>query len=453
MRVAQELIPRLNETPQPVAVAVGRVVRAMGATERLDACIKAAEVTARYIAVASLASAAATRETAEPPPAVDSFVGNLSFGNFEKAARASASVEWSHPLREQLRLCLQSAKMRKAVAGQRLEAFVKLRNELGHAVTNLDEARARALLESKDPVGGLIDLIDGLGPVLACPLLVVLSQQHRRGRFLAHVAFFAGEGEPIPQELELRDPIFEWETPYLCTAEGLIPLSPGLLYQPRAADGQLVLYLLDGIAPEHLRYKSVADNSMLTRPEGVREIAAWVRLPFGPQFSDALSGRPSLEVITCRDGRTLHAYLSGAGLTPADRGPEAVPETEEGGRQPSETPRMTTLRDFERHANILGLGTAYRDVLYFLAERGAHAELSDSTVRLITRQEPLRVLATLELQPGPILRIALLLGAISAGSGDETEIHNLGPSDLADALVDRIRHLFEHGGRTMSGHP
>ena len=147
MHIAQDLQPWMDKTPQPVALATGRVVRAVGPAVSLDACIKAAEVIARYIAVASLASAAATRPSGRDPPEVANFAGNLSFGVFENAVRATAVVAWEHPLREQLRLCLKSAKKRKAIAGRRLQEFVELRNELGHSITPADDAHARAVLE------------------------------------------------------------------------------------------------------------------------------------------------------------------------------------------------------------------------------------------------------------------------------------------------------------------
>src|SRR3954470_7039573 len=110
IHVAQDLLPRLADSPQPVALALGRVVRSAGNVERLEACLKAAEVIARYVAVVSLASAASTRTGGESPPKVSGFEGSLSFGSFETAARASSSVAWQHPLREQLRACLQRRK-------------------------------------------------------------------------------------------------------------------------------------------------------------------------------------------------------------------------------------------------------------------------------------------------------------------------------------------------------
>lgn len=455
VHVAQELVPRLSdETPQPVALALGRVVRALGNAEKLDACIKAAEVVARYVAVAALASAAATRKSPDEPPNVENFTGNLSFGVFENAARASASVSWEHPLRGQLRLCLRSAKKRKAVAGQRLQDFVRLRNELGHAITHVDEARARVLLEVHDPIGSLLDLIGDLEAVLSYPLMVVLGQEHRKGRVTARVAFFAGEGEPIPQMLELRDAIFDWETPYLCTPEGLVPLEPGLIYAPRASDGRFGLFLLDAFDASSLRYKSVLDSYPLTTPEGVPDIAAWVRLPLAPEPLDSLSTRPPIEPIVCMDGRTLHEYLSGAAPPTEEEGHDTTPGGSAEGRktQKGETEAISTLGEFERQANRSGLGAVYRDVVYFLTEQGGRATISGRSVRIATRHEPPRILATIELNAGPILSVVLLLGAITPGTNG-TEQHDFRPGQSADDLVSRMGSLITPTDAVASGPP
>lgn len=448
VHVGQELVAHLSDaTPQPVALALGRVVRALGNAETVDACIKAAEVVARYVAVAALASASSTRNPGDEPPDVDDFNGNLSFGVFETAARASAAVQWPHPLREQLRLCLRAVKRKsKGVAGQRLQAFVQLRNSLGHAITHVDESRARALIEEHDPVGGLLELVHGLGPVLECPLLVVLGQQHRRGRCTAQVAFFAGEGEPIPQRLELRDPIFDWELPYLCTPDGLVPLVPGLVYAPRSSDGRFGLFLLDAIDAACLRYKSVVDSSQLTRPEGVADIGAWVRLPFSPEEDEPTDERPQLEPIVCADGRTLQQYLSGAPAVPRESSRESDPPPGAAGRKPKDIDDegITTLHEFERRANTAGLGPVYRDVLYFLAERGARAVLSGRSIRIATKGPPERIVATIELRSGPVLSVSLLLGAIVPSSTD-TEVHDFTPGASADALLDRLSGLMDGG--------
>jgi hypothetical protein len=85
-----------------------------------------------------------------------------------------------------------------------------------------------------------------------------------------------------------------------------------LFNEPRSADGRFGLFLLDGIDGDSLRYKSVVDSGVLTRPEGVRDIAAWVRLPFALDPSEASATHQLLEPIKYVDGRALHEYLSGA---------------------------------------------------------------------------------------------------------------------------------------------
>jgi hypothetical protein len=192
-----------------------------------------------------------------------------------------------------------------------------------------------------------------------------------------------------------------------------------------------------------LRYKSVFDSSVLTRPEGASEIAAWVRLPFGPQASASSTSRPPLEPILSIDGRTLYDYLSGAAPPAQDEGQDLTSGTSDERRKTNgdEAEAVSTLSEFEQHTNRAGLGAVYRDVVYFLTERGGRAELSGRSVRIATRDEPPRILATIELVSGPMLSVVLLLGAITAGSND-TEQHDFRPGQSADDLLARMEALI-----------
>jgi hypothetical protein len=215
------------------------------------------------------------------------------------------------------------------------------------------------------------------------------------------------------------------ETPYLCTPHGLIPLAPGLLYQPRASDGRYGLYLLDGIAEYSLRYKSVQENGKITRAEGLRDISEWVRLPF--EVPSTAPAHPLLESIACLDGRSLHGHLSGE---------ELVASVTCG-------PVVGSIRDFEQRLNGLGLGAVYRDVLYCLEGHGAHAELSGGGVRVLTTSKPARVLTTVELAQVSILVITIFAGAFASGGSEQVESHEFRPGDTADHIVGRIEELFE----------
>ena len=71
--------------PQPVAIACGRVIRARSLAERLDACLRAGEVLARYVSAVALSSFAA-REGGDALN-ITALEGNLSFGHFLSTAQ------------------------------------------------------------------------------------------------------------------------------------------------------------------------------------------------------------------------------------------------------------------------------------------------------------------------------------------------------------------------------
>ena len=438
MQVGDDLIAYLSVMPQPVALALGRVVRASGQVERLEACLKAAEVVARYLAVVGLASAAASREPGEPPPTVKHFCGNLSFGIFETAARASLATEWDHPVRSLFRECLRSTKKHKAAAGDKLASLIQLRNKLGHALTPADENRARVIFSEEDPIGGLIQLITGVNPILSLPLVVALNQEHRRGKFQARLAFYVGEGVPIPRNVFLDSGIFEWEAPYLCTEQGLVPLSPGLLFHPQA-DGRFGLYFIDGIEETSARYKSVTDNAIVDTGRTLSDLARWIALPFAvdPPVHPPC---PMLEKVGAEDGRTLLGLLRG----------DPVPSVSSTGREPGSTgdgrsinglASVLTVRDFETQASSVGLGSAFRDVTYFLLEQEHNLEVSDGAIRVTSSSEPNRVLLTAQLRPTPDLLLTIFPGAFQQDSDQNPLIHVLMPNQSADSALEVLRSL------------
>jgi hypothetical protein len=431
MRVGEDLVPLLPVMPQPVAFALGRVVRASGQAERLEACMKAAEVINRYVAVVGLASVACSRTGDVPPIEVPGFMGNLSFGDFEKAARACCSCGWEHPLREDFRQALRSTKKKTAQAGIKLEEFVQLRNELGHSLTPSDEPRARAIFEEADPIDGLMILISGLESVLQLPLMVVREQHHRRGKFQARLSFYIGEGEPIPREVQLASGIYEWETPYLCTSNGLIPLSPGLIFQPRK-DGYFGLFIIDAINEEELRYKSIYDNAVVTTRR-VDEFSQWVR--HSSTVTAPSYDAPRIEDVRVDDRRSLLAFFRGEPV-PIDQGYSGNVELSQISPQP------LTIRDFEKLATSVGLGAAFRDLVYLLAEQRCKLEVSDGIFRALSPTTPSRVLVTIELR-GSDLFVTILRGAFSANSTDEYLHIALKPSDTADTPVRELLLLFE----------
>jgi hypothetical protein len=433
MQVGEDLIGYLDRTPQPVAQALGRVVRASGQAERLEAVLKAAEVVTRYLAVTGLGSAAATRAAASPPLQVEAFSGNLSFGHFEAGARAAYSAVWDHPLRTLLREHLRPSKKNKGRASSAIEALVELRNQLGHALTPADEHRARAIFADIDPIGRLRDLLDGVTPVLELPIVAALAQDYRRGQYQARLSFYLGEGEPIPRQLSLSVGLFEWESPYLCTEQGLVPLSAGLLLHPQR-DGRLGLHIIDGIRAEGVRYKSTYDNAVVETDRTLSDLSRWVQLPF--DVSAAVPPCPFLEKIQVEDGRSLVGYVRGDPL-PKDEAPAKI--AVDGGK-PGST--ITSVQDFEEHANHAGLGLSYRDILYFLLQLGHRVELGEGGIRVVSGIEN-RVLLVAKLRPGPELALSIWPGAFPGREESEPVLYTLRPDQSADPVLDALRQLME----------
>ena len=426
MRLPQHLVPYLSTTPQLIALSLGRVARGSSRPERLEACLKAAEMLTRYLAVISLASAAATKPLDQDLPVVEGFEGDLAFGTFELAIRQAIAVSWEHPLREQLRAAMRSTKKHQAVTGVQLERFVQLRNELGHAITHVDELRAGSLFEQFDPIGALIECIEDLDPVLRCPPLAVVRQEHRRNRLTAQVLFFVGEGDPIPNDIDLRTPVFDWECAYLCTAAGLLPLSPGLALIPRP-DGRRGIYLIDGIKEGSIRYKSALDNDVVVVPGVGKELSRWLG---GFDAATPTWGAPLLEPVTCPDGRSLFDFLRN----------EAPPAGEADVAKADDAGEIRSVSSFEEAFSSVGLGAAFRDIKFAMLQRGCRLEPFPQGVRVV-QGDPGRVLIVVQLQPGPTLLVTLQLGAF-ATAGEGTTSFAVRPGQTADEVLKRLGELM-----------
>lgn len=426
MRLPQHLVPYLSTTPQPIALALGRVARGSSRPEGLEACLKAAEMLTRYLAVISLASAASTKPPEEQLPSVEGFEGNLAFGTFEAAIRQAIAVAWDHPLRDELRAAMRSTKKHQAVTGVRLERFVQLRNDLGHAITHVDELKAASLFEEHDPIGALIECIEDLAAVLSCPPLAVVRQEHRRHRLTAQVLFFVGEGDPIPNDLDLKTPIFDWERAYLCTAAGLLPLSPGLALMPRP-DGRRGLYLIDGIQDEGIRYKGAFDNDVAVVQGVSEELRRWIG---GPQGEAAPAGAPLLEPVVCADGRSMFDFLRNQGAPPDGEATTLKDDASE----------VRSVSSFEEAISGVGVGAAFRDIKFTMLQRGCRLEPFPQGVRVV-QGDTGRVLITIQMHAGPALLLTLQLGAFANG-GEGTESFAIRPGETADEVLARLEKLM-----------
>src|SRR5688572_8725532 len=124
--------------PTPVAIACGRILRARTAAERINACLKAAEVLTRYLAAVAVASFASRDDDVEAQ--LSELSGDLSFGHFLTTVQEVAGGKGNHPaaplLAQGFKATRQNKKTVRGKTDAALVALLELRNGDGHDLRN-----------------------------------------------------------------------------------------------------------------------------------------------------------------------------------------------------------------------------------------------------------------------------------------------------------------------------
>ncbi len=280
--------------PQPVAIACGRVIRSRSHAERLDACLRAAEVLARYITALALSSFAA-RDGGDGLN-ISPLDGNLSFGHFLSAAQQVANVEVPHPAAAYLNAGFKPKKGELAgVTYASLEALLIIRNNLGHQLQAMTPAQAQAIFDEQKPNALLTEALIGVNGLLSLPLFVVEEQQLVQRIIRARRLLLMGESaDPAPDEIELADALEDWGVPYVAIGTTVLRLPPLLVWELVQQRANTRLLFLDKVAPQACRYKTVEGDETSGLPERAAEIAAL-----------CAGRRRSSESVQLRDGRHL----------------------------------------------------------------------------------------------------------------------------------------------------
>ena len=266
----------LQTYPQPIAQAYGRVVRSIPSNSRLDAILRTAEVTARYVAGLGIASyAARDDEETEPPASFVDFRGNLAFGSFVNVAKEAARLATRHPLAPVLS---QTLLKKTSPFEDHLDVLLRLRNDLGHDLRTLNEGRAAQILDGRQP-----DYLDGqrpedmlealllsASPICALPLVFVGEVSWGADRFDATCLFVMGEGEPVPEVLHVGSapPFPTVERLYVGARDGMLPVHPKLLWDYEPARATQSVYIVDRLMDDadEIGYRSVSAEGQPMSP-------------------------------------------------------------------------------------------------------------------------------------------------------------------------------------------
>lgn len=249
--------------PHPIAVACGRVLRARTSAERLDTVLRAGEALTRYVAALCLASLAARKDSDSLlPDGLAKFDKNLSWGTYLDVIQQIAKLRnVSHPLAPGL----GEFRGRKKQAGQvenALAELLKIRNEIGHDLAALTEARAQVIFAAASPETRLMQALDACEPLLTLPVFVIEQQTYAKGRFRGRRLLLMGESDnPVPEEIELSAGVDEPGALYLGVREGLVKLWPWLVWMLAKERSTYAIYVIHGIA-KMITYRSLHSETL-----------------------------------------------------------------------------------------------------------------------------------------------------------------------------------------------
>ena len=267
----------------PVAIACGRVLRSRNASGTVDACLKAAEVLTRYISAITLASYNSIDKGLAIEP-LAKLEGNLAFGVFLSVIQQVSKLSSDHPVAPLLAQGFKPKKRNSQVvpgpADSSLVALLELRNELGHDLRNLDEARALSIVRDRSPVDILLASLNGTAEILKLPLFVIEDQKYSKECIIGSRLMLMGESaDPIPEKIQIKSVpggFANTHTPYLAIGELAISLPPSVLWDIDQQSQSYSIFLIDGVESHSLRYKTIEGNCHPNPPHTIADFQSLV---------------------------------------------------------------------------------------------------------------------------------------------------------------------------------
>jgi predicted HTH transcriptional regulator len=290
--------------PQPIAIAVSQILRARSNQETIDACLKAAEVITRYVAILCMASFRGRKNSSVEHNGLIALDGNLAWGHFLEIIQKVSSVKEDHPLNRHLaafRPGKASAKIGLGEAEKELLALLELRNELGHNLASLSDAKATIIKRDRNPLPSLLKAIDSLKSVFTFPLVLIEEQRWEKGQIIARTLWLMGDSpDPKPDELSLDSGINDIKVPYVAIGEELLSLFPIVLWDAMPKRETYGLLLLDSIRENKMRFQSMYSDRTETNGDRMSSLKSLFN---GETISS--------EIVHLKDGNTLSSYWRG----------------------------------------------------------------------------------------------------------------------------------------------
>jgi predicted HTH transcriptional regulator len=245
--------------PQPIALSCGRICRARYSQEQLDAILKCAETVTRYLAAVAMSSFSAREDAGiAVPKGLSNFAGNLSFGHFLGAVQGIASINSTHPLKDALNAAFKSKKGGSGPADTSLSTLLKLRNQLGHDLMSISEAKATSIFKEQAPDEDLKVALGALDSIFRLPLFVVEEQRVESKKIIARRLLLMGESQdPLPEEIEMNADLERTRSLYIGLPDGVLCLYPFLIWELVTAKANYSIYFIHSIPERNLKYTTI----------------------------------------------------------------------------------------------------------------------------------------------------------------------------------------------------
>ncbi len=188
------------------------------------------------------------------------FAGNLSFGHFLSMAQLIAKDSANHPLKTYL----GSGFVKKSgEADASLIELLNLRNDLGHNLRTISEAKAAAILaEEPSPAEHLATALRSLESVLTLPLFVLEEQKLRNKKVVARRLLLMGESlDPVPEEIQLAEGLEHDQRVYLGLSDGAICLYPSLLWNLVKSKANFGIRFVQAIKEKKVKYVTLENDT------------------------------------------------------------------------------------------------------------------------------------------------------------------------------------------------
>lgn len=248
--------------PQPIALSCGRICRARNSQEQLDAILKCAETVTRYLAVVAISSFSAREDASiAVPKGLSDFTGSLSFGHFLSAAQAIASINTLHPLKDALTAAFKNKEGGSGLGDTSLIALLNLRNQLGHDLMSISEAKATSIFKEHSPEEALKIALGALDSIFRLPLFVIEEQHLEGGKIIARRLLLMGESQdPLPEDIEINVGFERSRSPYIGLPDGVLCLYPFLIWELVTAKANYSIYFIQSIPERNLKYTTISSD-------------------------------------------------------------------------------------------------------------------------------------------------------------------------------------------------